>query len=134
MPTFTRINHLALTVTDLDRSAAWYQDVLGLVEMMRGRNEDVGVSFMINVAVDADIAIGLRQFDEAVDGARFSHLNPGMDHLALQVSDRAELEAWQERLADKGVTFTPIADHPIAEVLTFRDPDDIQLELWLSKV
>jgi predicted enzyme related to lactoylglutathione lyase len=29
------------------------------------------------------------------------------------------------------VTFTPAAETPIGTVVVFRDPDNIQLELWL---
>lgn len=34
-------------------------------------------------------------------------------------------------MEDKGVPYSPIAETPIGTVIVFRDPDDIQLELWL---
>jgi hypothetical protein len=56
------------------------------------------------------------------------------------VSGRDDLEAWQQHLeangvvragaADKPLTQSPIADEPYASVLVFRDPDNIQLELF----
>jgi hypothetical protein len=47
------------------------------------------------------------------------------------VSSRDELEAWQDILAEKGITFSPIAESPIGTLVVLRDPDNIQLELWL---
>jgi hypothetical protein len=56
------------------------------------------------------------------------------------VPDRSDLEAWQSHLeangvvrsdaADKPLTQSPIADEPYGSVLVFRDPDNIQLELF----
>jgi glyoxylase I family protein len=132
MPDITGIHHVALSVTDLDRSVTWYRDVLGLVELVRDRGE--GVEYVVLAHVGAGLGIGLRRFDDVDGGAAFSHLNPGMDHIAFQVRDRAELEAWEAWLEERSVTFSPIADHPIGEVIVFRDPDDIQLEIWLPKV
>jgi len=58
------------------------------------------------------------------------------------VPSRADLEAWQEHLevngvarvevADKPLTQSPIADEPYGCVLVFRDPDNIQLELFFD--
>lgn len=37
-----------------------------------------------------------------------------------------------QRLRELGNGFTPIAETPICSVIVFRDPDNIQLEFWLS--
>jgi glyoxylase I family protein len=132
MPEINGLHHLALSVTDLDRSVAWYTDVLELVELSRNRAD--GVTWVVMAEMGSGIGVGLRQFDETSEGVAFSHLNPGMDHVAFSVADRSELEAWEQRLRDKSVTFTPITDTPVGEVIVFRDPDDIQLEFWLSKL
>lgn len=54
----------------------------------------------------------------------------GLDHVGLAVASRAELEGWQRHLAELGVSHSPIADRPYGSVLVFRDPDNIQLELF----
>ncbi|MDQ6910604.1 MAG: hypothetical protein M3Z84_07470, partial [Actinomycetota bacterium] len=58
----------------------------------------------------------------------------------LRVPRRADLEAWQVHLETHGVerreaaagasTQSPIADEAYGSVLVFRDPDNIQLELF----
>jgi catechol 2,3-dioxygenase-like lactoylglutathione lyase family enzyme len=74
------------------------------------------------------------------DGTLFIETRAGLDHVGLKVADRAELEAWQSHLerhgvkrssaADRPLTQSPIADEAYGSVLVFRDPDNIQLELF----
>jgi catechol 2,3-dioxygenase-like lactoylglutathione lyase family enzyme len=59
----------------------------------------------------------------------------GLDHLAFAVADRTALDAWADRLSAAGVVHSPIAPAnsiPGAAVLVFRDPDNIQLELFTA--
>lgn len=63
----------------------------------------------------------------------FDETRAGLDHLAFTVADRGELDAWAARLADAAVVHSPITaanSVPGAAVLVFRDPDNIQLELF----
>ena len=74
------------------------------------------------------------------DGRLFTETMTGLDHGGFAVPSRLDLELWQEHLeingvvradtADKPLTQSPIADEPYASVLVFRDPDNIQLELF----
>jgi glyoxylase I family protein len=126
MPRFTGIHHIALTVSDADRSAAWYRALLGLTEVLRGDDETVSY----RVLTGDSVAIGVRQYHTVVPD-RFDELRTGLDHLAFGVSSRDELEEWEQLLRERGIPFTPIAETPIGAVIVFRDPDNIQLELWL---
>ena len=74
--------------------------------------------------------IGLREYPAHADGT-FSEFRTGLDYIAFTVPSRDDLEAWQGLLAEKGVTFSPIADSPLGALIALRDPDNIQLELWL---
>jgi glyoxylase I family protein len=55
---------------------------------------------------------------------------PGLDHVAFGVADRAELEEWAARLDELGVAHGDIVDAGYGSGLAFRDPDNIQLELF----
>lgn len=129
MTTFTGVSHVGLSVSDLDRSVAFYTDVLGLTFVMP--TDDKGFRRALLVHQGSGLFVGLTQH-EASDGSAFSETNAGLDHLAFAVSDRDELVEWEERLAEKGVTYTPILDVFYGNVLNFRDPDGIALELFVA--
>jgi catechol 2,3-dioxygenase-like lactoylglutathione lyase family enzyme len=54
----------------------------------------------------------------------------GLDHVAFGVADRAELDAWAARLDELGVAHGEIKDAHYGSGLSFRDPDNIALELF----
>lgn len=62
----------------------------------------------------------------------FSERRTGLDHLAFQVSNREQLEAWIARFDAHGVVHSEIkaAAIPGTFLVVFRDPDGIQLELF----
>lgn len=74
------------------------------------------------------LMIGLMQHESGED-AQFSELRVGLDHLALAVASRDELERWMVHLDGCGVSHSGITDMPYGSVVVFRDPDNIQLEL-----
>jgi glyoxylase I family protein len=125
-PTVSGVHHVAFTVSDAERSAAWYRALLGLSEVMRSDDEEVSV----RVLGSDVLMIGLRQYHRMAADA-FDELRTGLDHLAFAVRSEAELKSWEGRLRDRRIPFSPIAETPIGSVLVFRDPDNIQLELWL---
>lgn len=129
MPEFTTISHLDLSVTDAEKSAAWYVEVLGL---RRARRADLDNRIMIVLVHEATgLIIGLNQHHETV-GNRFDEHRPGLDHVGFGVSERAELDDWQARLVELGVEHSPVQNSPSGSgaALVFRDPDNIQLEFW----
>jgi glyoxylase I family protein len=65
---------------------------------------------------------------EGAHGGPFTELTTGLDHLGLVASSREELEAWECRFDEHGVTYTPIRDMEMGHHLNFRDPDGIALE------
>ena len=129
MATITGGHHVALTVSDADRSAAWYADLLGMQVVLQG-DED-SVRFRVLAHPESGWIMGVRQYPGKTDGG-FDEFRTGLDHLAFGVATREDLEAWEAELRGRGVPFTPIADTPIGSVIVFRDPDNIQLEFWLS--
>ncbi|WP_433160428.1 VOC family protein [Kribbella sp. CA-247076] len=125
MPNFSGIDHLSLSVTDLDRSERFYTEVLGLTPLM-----DFGIA---RTYVDRPSGFILSLIKhEAGTGKPFSELNTGIDHLGLNAASRDELVEWEKRFDELGVTYTPIRDMEFASHLNFRDPDNIALELSAS--
>lgn len=131
MPGFVDVSHLDLSVSDVEASAEWYSRVLGLSRLTRADLDD---RTMIVLKHDASgLIIGLNQH-KAPAGDRFDEHHPGLDHVGFAVTNRADLDAWQARFAELGVTHSPVTDAAsgAGTALVFRDPDNIQLELWWS--
>ena len=137
MVTSAQLHHLALTVTDVDASVRWYEDVFG-VRFRMDVPHPGGVGKLLS-ADTGQLMIVLHHHDTN-DGALFGEATTGLDHAGFMVPNRGDLETWQEHLESNGVvradvankplTQSPIADEPYASVLVFRDPDNIQLELF----
>jgi glyoxylase I family protein len=129
MPNISGGHHVGFTVRDADASAQWYADLLGMQEVLRG--DDETVRFRVLAHPESGLVLGVRQYPGHADGP-FDEFRTGLDHFAFGVTSRSELEAWERRLRDAGIPFTPIADTPIGSVIVFRDPDNIQLEFFLT--
>jgi len=122
MVTFAGVDHVAFTVTDLDVSQRFYTELFGFVVVM-----DVGYG-RICMHPSTGFTLALLKHPDAPGGA-FTELHTGLDHLGLSAASREELEQWQRRFDDYGVTYTPIRDMDMGYHLNFRDPDGIALEL-----
>ena len=124
--TMPAITHVAVTVTDLDRSEAWYTKVLGVTPVL---DEDTGPFRHIVFAV-GDTLFGLHGFPRLVDYEPFDERRPGLDHIAFGVASRDELVEWVERLDALDIPHGEIVDAGYGSGIAFRDPDNIQLELF----
>ena len=121
MVAFAGVSHLAFTVTDLEASERFYTEVLDFVVVL-----DVGYG-RICMHPATGFTLGLIRH-EGAHGGSFSELRTGLDHLGLVASSRAELEEWERRFDQHGVTYTPIRGMEMGCHLNFRDPDGIALE------
>jgi len=122
MLTFAGVDHVSFTVTDLDVSQRFYTDLFGFVGVM-----DVGYG-RVCMHPSTGFTLALIKHPDAHGGA-FTELNTGLDHLGLAAGSREELEEWERRFDDHGVTYTPIRDMEMGYHLNFREPDGIALEL-----
>jgi glyoxylase I family protein len=129
MPSIAGAHHMALTVRDVERSAAWYSELLGMQELMS--SDDDTVRFRVLVHPESGWILGVREYREG-SGDQFDEFRTGLDHFAFSVSSRADLDGWARELDARGVSHAPVSDTPIGSVVTFRDPDNIQLEFWYS--
>ena len=127
MSAISGINHVSLTVTDIERSVPWYTEVLGLTKLMQEQHpNDAGYAVVLGKP-DWSMAVGLHVHPTNAR-ERFLESRTGLDHASFLVSDRAELQAWESRLTELGVEHSPVNDKGAYAVVVFRDPDNIQLE------
>lgn len=113
------IDHVALAVHDVERSAKWYVDVLGFERLHEGMWNDIPV--FIGKGNTAIALFAARSDHEAA--AR----TIGMLHLALRADHRNFLAA-QAELQHRGIKFE-FEDHEISHSIYFHDPDGHQLEI-----
>lgn len=120
------INHLALTVTDMDRARDFYHEVLGFEFVT-----EFGPKYLMS---NGQVILALNQSPDpasAITNDRFDENRVGLDHVSFNVGTMAELESALQALDARGVPHGEIKDLGglgIA-VLAFRDPDNIQVEL-----
>ncbi len=134
-PGITGIHHFSVTVTDLDASLAWYQRLLRAdrvpMQFPHYEREDTGYGELL-VEPRSGVVIGLHT-NTANAGELFDEARTGLDHVALNVATREDLEAWTAWLDKLGIKHSGIrdGDEPFAfATVVFRDPDNIQLELF----
>ena len=128
------IHHFGLTVRDVDASAAWYVEVLGFRRVGEFETPDGARRKVFLHHNGLQARLGLTQHRDGGQDV-FDETRVGLDHVAFTVADRAELDAWATRLAAAAVVHSPVAPAnsiPGGAVLVLRDPDNIQLELFVD--
>jgi glyoxylase I family protein len=135
VPGITGIHHLSLTVRDIEASVAWYQRLFGAdrvpMTFPHYEREDTGYAVLL-VDPRSGLAIGLHT-NTGNSGGQFDEAQTGLDHVGFNVGTRADLEAWTAWLDELGIEHSGIriGDEPFAfATVVFRDPDNIQLELF----
>ncbi|MFI0962152.1 VOC family protein [Streptomyces sp. NPDC021080] len=131
-----RTGHVGLNVTDLDRSLAFYRDVLGFGVLGEGEEGDDGerrYAFLGSLSGDGRPVLTLWQ--QARDG--FAPGRAGLHHLALQVDTVERVREYESALRDHGVTFAHdgvVAHHEGAASggIFFHDPDGTRLEIFAA--
>jgi glyoxylase I family protein len=120
-----RIQHVALSVTDIGRSGPWYADLFGFQKVA----EFTDPPLEIYLTPDGQ-ALDLRQ-DPAVTEDTFSQTRVGLDHVAFSCLDREEFDSWLARLEELGIANSGVEQSPFGSHINFRDPDGIPLEFYL---
>ena len=119
------IDHVALSVPDVEQSAAWFIDVLGFERLYPGMWN--GVPVFIGKGTTA-IALFPRRDGQESASLQQGHANEaGMLHLAMR-ADRKNFLAAQEELKNRGIKFE-FSDHEISHSIYFRNPDGLRLEI-----
>jgi len=121
------VNHLVMTVGDLDRSCDFYTGLLGFQKVM-----DLSPTRALLSNGSTVLALGTAPDpSRAITGDRFDENRIGLDHLSFSVGSRDELDAAARLFDERGVPRGEIKNLEALGmyVLAFRDPDNVQLEL-----
>jgi catechol 2,3-dioxygenase len=123
----TTIGHVHLHVADLERSLAFYRDILGFEVTARYGDSAVFLS-----AGGYHHHIGLNTWQgKGAPPAPKGHA--GLYHFAILFPTRKELAHVLKRLIDAGYPLTGTADHGVSEALYLDDPDGIGVELYADR-
>ncbi|MFB8777776.1 VOC family protein [Streptomyces broussonetiae] len=122
-----RTGHIGLNVTDIDRSLAFYRDVLGFVLIGEGKEEDRRYAFLGD---GEKLVLTLwQQARGAYDGTR-----AGLHHLALEVDSIDQVRTYEQALRAAGAAFAhegvvAHAEGAASGGIFFHDPDGTRLEI-----
>jgi catechol 2,3-dioxygenase-like lactoylglutathione lyase family enzyme len=114
------IDHVALSVRDVERAARWYIEVLGFERLYDGMWG--GVPVFIGKGTTALALFPTREKSKSSEPADIRML-----HLAMRANRKNFLCA-QEELKRRGIKFE-FQDHEISHSIYFYDPDGHALEI-----
>jgi len=118
----TTVGPVHLTVSDLDRSRAYYRDAIGLETL------DDAEGRMSLGAGDTELLVLTE-----LPGARPAPHATGLFHYALLLPDRPSLARWLAHAARDRVELTGLSDHDVSEALYLRDPDFHGIEIYADR-
>lgn len=128
------LDHINLTVSDLERSRRFYGDLLGFD--LKQIPLDYPISFAAGTYyfMVGSVEITLVAHRSTPPGDRFDESRIGLDHLSFKAPDEAALHALVKTLNEAGVENSGVQVYAPngKQYVVFRDPDNIQLEYWLD--
>lgn len=127
IPSQTRIGHVHLKVADLDRSLAFYRDLLGFEVTMLYGDQAAFIS-----AGGYHHHIGLNTW-HSQGAPPATQDGVGLYHTAIVYPARKDLALIFDRLRKVPYPFTGASDHGVSEALYLDDPDGNGVELYWDK-
>ena len=127
VPAQTRIGHVHLQVTDIDKALGFYRDILGFKVMQRFGNQAAFIS-----AGGYHHHIGLNTWN-SLGGPPARKQVAGLYHTAILYAARAELAGALRQLVVANYPITGSADHGVSEAIYLDDPDGNGVELYWDR-
>lgn len=126
-PTFGKVSHISFSARDAAASAAWWREVMGFEDLDKASGDGW---FGILLLHRPTATIVEFQQHERNQGEPFDPVRTGFDHMGLMVKDPGELDEWEAHFRAHGVVHTPTVHASYGSVLTFKDPDLRQFEMF----
>ena len=127
--TFPTLNHVAVTVRDVNVSGPWYRRLFDADPIADEHDDTAGYRHQVWMIAGGTL-FGIHQHDHPAPDEKFSEHRVGLDHVGFGCASRAELETWVTRLNELGIEHGGIVDADYGSGLSFRDPDGIALEFF----
>lgn len=127
IPPQARIGHVHLKVANLERSLAFYRDLIGFEETQRYGDSAVFIS-----AGGYHHHIGLNTWYSKNAAPAPVH-SAGLFHTAILYPERKDLAAILKRLIDAKYPLTGASDHGVSQALYMNDPDGNGVELYWDR-
>jgi catechol-2,3-dioxygenase len=126
----TRLNHAVLYVRDVERSVAFYENVLGF-RKISGMDVLAGAAFLQAPGSTNDHDLGLFAIGSGAGPSLAGRATVGLYHLAWEVDTLAELSRLETALLE-AAALVGASDHGTTKSLYGKDPDGIEFEIaWL---
>lgn len=123
LPASAHIGFLTLTIADLERSLAFYEQVIGF--QLQTRTDGRAV-----LGVDGKPLLGLVEHKQA---AAKPYDAVGLYHFAILVPDRVALSHSLVKLAQTQYPLGGASDHGVSEALYLSDPDGNGIEIYRDR-
>jgi catechol 2,3-dioxygenase-like lactoylglutathione lyase family enzyme len=127
----TRLNHAVLFVNDIERSVAFYTDVLGFRRIDMTPEGFAGAAFLQAPGSTNDHDLGLFEIGADAGPSGAGRTTVGLYHLAWEIDTLAEMKLLAASLADNG-SLAGSSDHGTTKSLYGKDPDGLEFEIaWI---
>lgn len=125
---FPALTHVAVTVSDLAASTAWYSRLFD-ADPVLDEDDESGSFHHVVFALDGGTLFGLHTHPGSPQQNTFDERNVGLDHIAFGCT-ASDLVKWRDRLDSLGIAHGDIKNARYGSGLSFRAPDNIALEFF----
>ena len=120
------LHHVKVPVTDLARSRQWYERVFDLEPHIEFP-DDAGVVRGVSYQPKEGFTLALRE------NPPLARAIAGYDPFAILLKGQADVESWAARLDDLGVEHSPVIRATVGWLLSFKDPDGLDLRFYTAE-
>lgn len=130
---FAALHHVALVTNDMEKTVAFYRDVLGSEIAMAHRLDREGEERHYFITVAPNTVFAFFEFPDAempkLEPATMPKSGRSLDHICFHVETMEDWQSWQQKLSEAGVEIMPAGDRPS---FFFADPNNIVIEVALG--